>query len=465
MRPLALLMFLGSGGPLLAQRAGVGASIVGEVTDSVHRRPLAGALVMATRLSPEPALYLSAVTDKAGRFRFDSLAAGRYAVGFSDAMLDSLEVVLPPRQVELGIDEHLTLTLTTPSASTLQAAACPGLTLPAGEGAVVGAVTDADSERPLVGATVVVSWRDLSVDTKTMRAITKDHVGSVRTDSSGQFRACMVPTGTRLLLQVQHAQRAGAVVVLVVDDTIGVARCDFSLSPRDAQPIADAATASDTVPPSPLSGTSTLTGTIRGDAGTPLRDAHITVEGARGSAVTDSLGRFSLGGLPAGTQSVEVRRIGYFLGRGQVELRSGRAVEWDPQLTKFISLDSVRIIARRSMYPEFSRNRKAAAGKFFDEEAIAQRNAFRTADLLRGVAGLRIVPSNTGFGDTVLSTRGSGWSSRCAMSVVIDGVQGEDLNDIMPSDIGAMEVYVSPNGAPPQYVHGDCGVIVIWTKR
>jgi hypothetical protein len=111
---------------------------------------------------------------------------------------------------------------------------------------------DRRRHRPAVaGATVVVSWNDLSFDAKTMRAITNDHVGSVRADSSGQFRACMVPTGTRLLLQVQHAQRAGAVVTLFVDDTIGVARRDFSLSPREAQPIAAAATASDTMPPPP----------------------------------------------------------------------------------------------------------------------------------------------------------------------------------------------------------------------
>ena len=420
---------------------------------------------MATRLSPEPALYLSMVTDQAGRFHFDSLTSGRYAVGFSTAMLDSLELVLPPQQVALGDNEQISLPLTTPSAATLRTAACPGLSLTTGRGAVIGAVTDADTERPLVGATIVVSWNDLSFDAKTMRAVTKDNVGSVRTDSSGQFRACMVPTDTRLLLQVQHAQRAGAVVALFVDDTIGVARRDFSLSPREAQPIAATATASDTMPPPALTGTSTLTGTIRGEAGAPLLDAHVSVEGARGSAVTDSLGRFSLAGLPAGTQSAEVRRIGYFVGRGQVELRSGRAVEWDPQLTKFISLDSVRIIATRSRYTEFNRNRRSAAGRFFDEEAIAQRDAFRTTDLLRGVPGLRLVPNPAGFGDLVMSTRGSGWSSRCAMSVVIDGVQGEDINDIIPSEIGAMEVYSSPNGAPPQYVHGDCGVIVIWTKR
>ena len=465
-RLIAALLALSVVPVLSAQQAPPRAWILGDVTDSIHSRPLAGALVMVTRLSPEPALYLSAIADQAGRFRFDSLTGGRYAIGFSAPMLDSLDIVPPPQQIVLGDDEHLSLPLATPSETTLEQAACPGVALLAGEGAVVGTVIDADTERPIIGATVVVSWSDLSFDTKTMHAVSKDHVGAVKTDSLGQYRMCRVPSGSRLLLQAQHAERAGAAVATIIDDSVGVARRNFSLSPREAQRIAAAEPTGDTASSPILTGTATLTGVVRGQGEQPLRDAHVTVDGARGSAVTDSLGRYSLTGLPAGTQVVEVRRIGYFVGRGDVDLRSGRTAVWDAQLSKFITLDSVRIIARKSMYPEFTRNKKSSpVGKFFDEDAIARRNAQRTSDILRTIPGLKVVPSPTGFGDVVVSSRGAGWSAHCAMSVVIDGVQGEDLNDIVPADIGAMEVYVSSIGAPPMYVKGDCGVIVIHTKR
>jgi outer membrane receptor for ferrienterochelin and colicin len=66
----------------------------------------------------------------------------------------------------------------------------------------------------------------------------------------------------------------------------------------------------------------------------------------------------------------------------------------------------------------------------------------------------------------VVSTRGamSISGAGCQVDVVIDGMPHQDINFVQPSDIGAMEVYRGPAGAPPQY-DSACGVIVIWTKR
>jgi hypothetical protein len=464
----ALLIVLVGAAPaaLRAQQPPRG-RIEGEIRDSVHARPLAGALVMTTRVSPEPARYYSMVTDEKGRFRFDTLPAGRYSVAFVAPFLDSLDVVLPWREVTLAEGEQARLDMATPSGATLRAAACPGLSVPAGQGALVGQVTDADSERPIAGAVVAVSWTDLTFDKATMRADVKDHGGSVRADSLGQYRMCGIPSDTRLLLQVQHQKLAGAPVVVFVDDTVGVARRVFSLSPSGARPISDVGlpTTDDTMPPPPLTGTAILTGTVRGQGGQPLAGVQVRVVDAASSTLTDSLGRFSLSGLPAGTQTAQARKLGYFIGHGQVELRSRRAVGWEVQLSRFVSLDSVRIIAQRSRYREFESNRKRPFGSYLDEEEIAKRNAFKTTDLLRMIPGLRVVPDGSGFDSRVISTRGSGMSRYCQMDVVIDGMRDQDINFIHPNDIGAMEVYVSPLGAPAQYTRGQCGVIVIWTKR
>jgi hypothetical protein len=330
-----------------------------------------------------------------------------------------------------------------------------------------GQVTDADSERPIAGAVVAVSWTDLTFDKATMHADVKDHGGSVRADSAGQYRMCGIPTDTRILLQVQHQKLAGAPVVVFVDDTIGLARRVLSLSASGARPMLDAgvATTDDTMPPPPLTGTAVLNGTVRGQGGQPLAGVQIRVVDAAPSTLTDSLGRFSLSGLPAGTQTAQARKLGYFIGHGQVELRSRRAVGWEVQLSRFVSLDSVRIIAQRSRYREFENNRKRPFGRYLDEEEIAKRNAFKTTDLLHMIPGVRVVPDRSGFDSRVISTRGSGMSRYCQMDVVIDGMHDQDINFIHPNDIGAMEVYVSPLGAPAQYTRGQCGVIVIWTKR
>jgi hypothetical protein len=452
---------------LHAQQPAARGRIEGEITDSVHARPLAGALVMVTRLSPEPPLYFNAIADDRGRYRFDTLAAGRYTVAFTAPLLDSLDLALPARQVILAEDERVRVDMTTPSGAALRAAACPGLKLPAGQGAVIGQVTDADSERPMAGAEVLVSWTDLAFDRATLRAETKAREGSVRADSLGQFRMCGIPTETRLLLQVQHQKLAGAPVILFVDDTVGVSRRVFSLSRTGARLIPDApvAAADDTGPPPPLTGTAILTGTVRGQGGKPLAGVQIRVEDALSSTLTDSLGRFTLSDLPAGTQTAQARKLGYFLERGQVELRSGRAVGWEVQLSRFVSLDSVRIVAQRGRYREFESNRRRGFGKYLDEAQIAKQNAFETTDLLRMLPGLRIVRDPNSSDTRVLSTRGGGFSGRCEMAVVIDGMPDQDINYIRPSDIGAMEVYVGPAEAPVQYLRKECGVIVIWTKR
>ena len=93
---LALLVLLGS--PLAAQRAPSGA-IEGDITDSVRVAPLAGAQVSATRIVAGRDTTFVATSDAHGHFRFDSLAAGEYAMRFASPMLDSLQYGGPTAQV------------------------------------------------------------------------------------------------------------------------------------------------------------------------------------------------------------------------------------------------------------------------------------------------------------------------------------------------------------------------------
>src|SRR5476651_2210723 len=158
-----------------AQQAAPHGRIEGQIAASVHSRPLAGALVMATRLSPAPTAFFSVVTDSRGRLSFDTLAAGRYSIAYSAAFFGSLDIVFPPHELTLGDGEQARLDLSTPSGATLRAAACPGLTLPPGKGAVVGDVTNADTDSPAAGVRVVVQWTELSLDRKTLQVATVPH--------------------------------------------------------------------------------------------------------------------------------------------------------------------------------------------------------------------------------------------------------------------------------------------------
>jgi len=367
--------------------------------------------------------------------------------------------------VTLADGQRVRVDFATPSGETLRAAACPGLNLGRGQGAVIGQVTDADADRPLTTAHVAVSWNDLSLD-NTLRPITRERGGEVPVDSLGRYRLCGVPTDTYLGVQVQDRGRVGSVLTIVVDSAGGVLLRDLSFSTSSARSLASldsAARSADTTPPPPLSGTSTVTGVVRGPSGQPLAEAQVRVRDAAGVTRTDSLGRFTLSGQPAGTQLLETRRVGYRLGSVPVELRSGRTVEVTVTLARIVNLDSIRIVAQRSRYREFEQRRKNGFGRYLDQAAIEKQHPLETSDLFRMMPGFRVV----GFGIDahVVSTRGAvSFSGSCTPNIVIDGIQHQDINLINPDAIGAIEAYPGPAGAPMQY-DSACGVVVIWTKR
>jgi hypothetical protein len=446
------------------------ASVDGTVTDSVHSKPAAGAMVFLTRTSPEPSEFRSAVTDDKGRFHFDTLTAGRYSVSFATEYLDSLSVTMPAREIVLADGQRLRVDFATPSGATLRAAACPGLALPKGQGAVIGQVTDADTNRPLTTAHVVVNWTDLSVDSA-FHPVTSQRGGEVAVDSLGRYRLCGVPTDTWLQVQVQDSGRAGSVLTLSVGDEGGVNVRDLSLSDESARTLASLdsiakVAASDTTATAPLlTGTATLTGTVRGPSGLPLSDAQVRIRDAAGVARTDSSGRFTLVNQPAGSQLLETRRVGYLLSQVPVELRSGRTTETVVTLTRIVNLDSVLVTARRARYPEFERRRRNAFGRYFDESDIEKRHPMETSDLFRMLPGFRV--QGFGLDARVMSTRGMvslGGNGGCPTNVVINGFQHQDINLLDPVNIGAIEAYPGPSGAPMQY-DSACGVIVIWMKR
>jgi hypothetical protein len=435
---------------LAAQQPPAG-RIEGEIRDSLHARPLVGALVMLTRMDPQPSQYFSAVTDDRGRYHFDTLTAGRYSVAYTHEFLDSLSLAVPGREVTLAADQRERIDFGLPSAATLRAAACPGLQLPAGRGAVVGQASDADTEQPLRRATVAVSWTEVGVDRATLRPQVEPRSGAVQTDSLGQFRLCGVPTDTYLFLQLQRDGRAGSALQISVPEDVGVAVRNLSLSASASRPIAalDSTAGDDTTAVPPLRGTATLTGTVRAPGGQPLTDAEVRVLEAD---------------QPAGTQLAEVRRVGYLLGKFPVELRSGHTVDQSMQLTRIVSLDSIRIVARRGRYREFdARARRKGFGTFLTEQQIEQRHAIETSDLL-GMSGMRIV--GTGLDTKVVSGRGqqSIMLGPCYTNIVIDGIQHQDINLVRPEDIGAMEIYKGQGGTPIEY-DASCGVVVIHTKR
>jgi hypothetical protein len=446
---LALFAVSSLASPLAAQSAVTG-RLTGVVTEQASARAATGAGVEATRVNPEPVRTFRTTVDAIGRYRFDSLPPGAYELHVTTPRLDSLGLYLPDRAVTIAAHQNARADFALPSGATMRSAMCPGLGLDKGQGVVVGRARSADTEHPLMGATVVVSWTELAVDRATLKSNSEERIATVETDGRGEFRLCGVPTGSTLSLQLQHGDDASAEVKLAVSDDEGVVARDLSLS-------------ADTL----ASGNAILAGTVRGAGGQPLANAELRVVGARASAVSDATGRYSLAALPPGTRMLAVRRIGYEVLETAVELRGGQTVRRDVQLMRVVSLDSIRVVALRSQLPEFEFDRKSNPFGIYlgPEEIERRRKVSHTADMLVGLAGVTV--KGHGAYAQVSSVHGRTGTNQCAgMGVVVDGyIQSMSINDVPPSAVAAIEVFPQGAFAPSQHsIRGSCGVIVIWTN-
>ena len=214
----------------------------------------------------------------------------------------------------------------------------------------------------------------------------------------------------------------------------------------------------------PLSGSSTLSGVVRGTAGAPVSDAEVRVWGTVAVGRTDASGRYSLSGLPAGTQMLEVRRIGFAVAERSVELRDGATATSDVQLQRIVSLDSMRVVAMRTRYPEFEKLREHGAfGWFLGPDEIAKQNVGLTSTIVEKMPGFRVV--GYGWNAAVTTDRGANPSGACKTNVVIDGMENQSINDVHPNDIGVIAAYRGGMMAPAEVSNTSCGVIMIWTKR
>ncbi|PYP80383.1 MAG: hypothetical protein DMD35_04560 [Gemmatimonadetes bacterium] len=449
----------------IAQGDGTG-RLEGIVVDSVHSRPLAGVKVLAVSAGSPTDVPRAAVSDSAGRYHFDALPSGRYMVGFESPLLDSLEIVLPPRAADVATGSTATMTLAVPPAGKLRAAVCSGATLPPGTGAIFGHVVDAETESPLPGAAIALAWWEMEVDRTTLRPDSRQRTASVSTDDGGWYRVCGVPTGTFLSMQLQYEGRTGAVLRTIVDDTLGVAIRHLSFSMSGSRADADSGTAAAPSDELPLSGTALLAGVVRGTGDTPLASAEVRVRGTTAVGYTDASGRYSLRGLPAGTQVLDVRHIGYGATESSVELRSGTTVTSDVRLQRIVNLDSIRVVAKRSRYVQFNQIReKSMGGYFIGPEELELQHVAMTSDLLWQIPGFRVL--GNGYEAVVVSSR-TGSLRPCRADVVINGAHNQPINDVNPAEVGAIAAYSEGHmvGAPPEfYGSSGCGLIIIWTKR
>lgn len=463
---LALIAFRSQRATAQSDSAAASVTITGSVYDSLSGKPLAGALVQLIGTGGTGGAW-NATTYANGEFAFPAVPSGKYVMGFLHPTLDSLGLGAPRRIIDATGTAPLRVTLAIPSATTIWTMLCARHTAEAvdSSGLVFGFVRDADSDAPLGAATVVVTWSTLVVDGGVR--IDRQEV-PVKPNAEGWYALCGVPADAPVTARAELGKAASGFVEMAVPKRAFLHR-DFSI-PRGSAAVA----ASDTTVGQQgillRRGSSRLAGMVRSPEGKPLAGAQLVVWGSGITGSTGDDGTFSLSSLPAGTQTLEARYIGYAPKRVTVDLESGQTRSVN------VTLDErANVLSEVKVYGKSNKNlhdvvgfldrRKSSHGYFLTHAEIEKRHPFQFTDLVRSMPGFVIV--GDGPNASILSMRRRDMTSTCKPQIYLDGMPLYDDRDInfviQPDEIMGMEAYAAPSDTPPQYTNGECGSIVIWT--
>ncbi len=213
-----------------------------------------------------------------------------------------------------------------------------------------------------------------------------------------------------------------------------------------------------------------------GQSGRPVMGARVSVVGTTLAATTDASGRLRMVGLPAGTQTVEVRRLGYASRLGLVKVQPGEAVSaaftLDVEAIPVAAIE-VKAEARRDFGAEyleragFDRRRRTGFGAFITRAELEKQNPSYLSDALRRVSGVRLAPRSQ-RGDSYATMARSG-ARNCPIQYYVDGATigpGFNIDEIHARDVQGLEIYRGGSQVPPEFNRrtAGCGVIVIWTR-
>jgi len=224
--------------------------------------------------------------------------------------------------------------------------------------------------------------------------------------------------------------------------------------------------------------------------GLPIADAEVILDERTGLGVTDANGVLRARGLVAGPHRLRVRFIGYATSDQVVDLPAGGALEETVQLeARAIPIDSLTVVAYRGTLGvnmrAFAERRGRGNGYFFTRDDIDRVKPHMFSDLLRLVPGMRFDCAS--FRDDcsagMSSAPPSGVATRregglagalqdggCPIQYYVDGhyEPHSNVNDINPTDVAAVEVYVHGAQAPARYSirkNARCGVVLVWLRQ
>ena len=437
----------------------------GTAMDSVHGEPLVGALITVDGTAR------MGITDSIGRFLIDSIQPGSYRVLVDHPMLDTLGISLVTPPMAIGANEVTRTLVAVPTGEFLVNLFCPAARRALGPGALVGRVREPDSDSAAVGARVSLVWYDpdppgLPANLRVGKKPPRVREATVGPD--GTYRLCGLPESYDAKLQAQRKDGGATAEVPMTQDggvlalrSMSVAALPVMVTARDSG-----------APVQQRRGASRVFGKVVNRNGAPVAGARVGLMGTSAATLTRANGDFVLDSLPAGTQALVVRQIGYRPTELTVDLSSRAPARVTIRLgAMVVELSPVEVVSRRDEGLQkvgyLDRKRTSAGGYFLGPEQLERRNSLKFSDILRTTPGIRVSESN---GQAMISSSRGTQGNGC-VTMYVDGAQWQQLEPgdldgfIQPNEVAAVEVY---NGAsvPAQFTTAGqgCAAVVVWTK-
>ncbi len=458
----------------------------GIVFDSVAMRPLPGALVQLASL-PVSGAPRSVVADSVGAFAFDSISLGSYLVGFTHAGIDSLGIEPHPIRVDLRQPDDVNIQLSTPSVATLVRASCKKDIRKDATGILHGYARSARDMMPVPHAIIDLEWSQVNLGRLKLgvRGV------SAQANAAGSFLICGIPLGAEILARVFSGPDSTGLLQFTADTT-GLERRDFligfsepvhlttetQLDSTDARPpVVEHSEA-----PVFRRATRDVRGVVRNVKGLGVYNARVGIVNGD-SALTDSDGSFILRNVPVGSQSLDVRALGFLPATALVDVTaesdagvSFQMVETPVELRSGVARLETSRISGKSLTASlahirkgFESRSKTGAGVYLDHADIVRMNPALPSELFRTMNGLTVSPGSGG-NNVFMSAAGNvrTRSPVCQPLIFLDGARTEGAQIdalVIPTDLRAIEVYPRGELAPAQYrTLNGCGALVIWTK-
>ena len=430
------------------------ATVRGVAIDSIRMQPLSKALIAVegtTRI---------ALADGGGNFQIDSVPPGNWRLSVSHPVLDTLGIMVMTHSMVMRPGEVLTVDVATPSAERVVGMRCPAAILRLrGPAAIMGQVFDPDSLKAAIGSRVQLVYEEELLGFKG-----KPIVREAVVDSTGGYRICGLPSPLNGKLQVFRNGVSTGQVDVEVQGALGLR--SLTIAAARVATVADTGGRTRRI----VTGDSKLAGRVLNKAGGPIESARVSIEGSPSVAITNARGEFTLDSLPSGTQTLEVRKIGYAATDRPVELSSRGSASTTITLD-VAEIAPMRIVAGAEKVLDdlgYTDRKRRGLGHFIEGDKIADR-AVRFSDALRAVPGLRITPAGNGR-SVIQNSRDP--VGGCVI-VFVDNVRWRemtpgDLDDyVQPSEVRAIETYTSSNTPVQFQAAGDtgCAAVVVWTNR